>query len=82
MARRRGGGFLICGRRAALGRVDAALVNSRGRRCTNKGDSERAIDVGEGWSVLFLGERGGDIRMPADIVGVERGDELEENSSY
>ena len=73
MARRRGGGFLICERRAARGRVDAVLVNSRVRRCTNKGDSERAIEVGERWSDLFLGERGGDMRMPADIVGVDRG---------
>ena len=53
--------------------VEAVLVNARVLRCTNRGDSEKAIEVGERWGGLFLGERGGDMRkVPVDIFDVER----------
>ena len=52
--------------------VEAVLVNARVLRCTNRGDSEKAIEVGERWGGLFLGERGGDMRkVPVDIFDVK-----------
>ena len=53
--------------------VEAVLVNARVLRCcANRGESEKAIEVGERWGGLFLGERGGDMRkVPVDIFDVK-----------